>query len=205
MSLAFNAASFEDSNEDLIQKKRQAHNKTQKQYPKDKFDAEKVNSMLHQMQKQELSGTTKYNDGSKYNENKYNNDAGSDLGDFVPQTQQMLSPPQSAGVARTLKNVDSINQSDLDANNLDQNYGNAEEYYKRVLNHQTQSYDQPITNGSGKPDALMQKINYMINLLEEQQDERTNNVTEEVVLYSFLGIFVIFVVDSFVKVGKYVR
>lgn len=197
MSLAFNAASFEDSNEDLIQKKRQAHNKTQKQYPKDKFDAEKVNSMLHQMQKQ---------DNGKYN------DAGSDLGDFVPQPQQMLSPPQSAGVARTLKNVDSINQSDLDTNNLDQNYGNAEEYYKRVLGSSVAStnqinYNQPIANGSGyeKPDALMQKINYMINLLEEQQDERTNNVTEEVVLYSFLGIFVIFVVDSFVKVGKYVR
>jgi hypothetical protein len=45
----------------------------------------------------------------------------------------------------------------------------------------------------------------MINLLEEQQDERTNNVTEEVVLYSFLGIFIIFIVDSFSKVGKYVR
>jgi hypothetical protein len=45
----------------------------------------------------------------------------------------------------------------------------------------------------------------MINLLEEHQDERTNNVTEEVVLYSFLGIFIIFVVDSFARVGKYVR
>ena len=45
----------------------------------------------------------------------------------------------------------------------------------------------------------------MINLLEERQDERTNNVTEEVVLYSFLGIFIIFIVDSFARVGKYVR
>ena len=45
----------------------------------------------------------------------------------------------------------------------------------------------------------------MINLLEDQQDERTNNVTEEVVLYSFLGIFIIFVVDSFARVGKYIR
>jgi len=51
----------------------------------------------------------------------------------------------------------------------------------------------------------MQKLNYMINLLEEQQDEKTNNVMEEVVLYSFLGIFIIFVVDSFARVGKYVR
>ena len=51
----------------------------------------------------------------------------------------------------------------------------------------------------------MQKLNYMINLLEEKHDERTNNVTEEVVLYSFLGIFIIFIVDSFARVGKYVR
>jgi len=57
----------------------------------------------------------------------------------------------------------------------------------------------------GQNDALLNKINYMINLLEDQQDERTNNVTEEVVLYSFLGIFIIFVVDSFARVGKYTR
>ena len=54
-------------------------------------------------------------------------------------------------------------------------------------------------------DILLQKLNYMIHLLEESKDEKTNNVTEEVILYSFLGIFIIFIVDSFVKVGKYVR
>ena len=189
------AASFGDSNEDLIQKKRQAHNKTQKQYSKDNFDADKVNSILHQMQKQDAG--TKYNDSNS----KYNNETDSELGDYVPPTQ-MLPPPQSAGVARTLKNV---NDEDLDTHNLEQNYGNAEEYYKRVLgtpNPNAMNHHPPNTTGN---DALMQKINYMIHLLEEQQDERTNNVTEEVVLYSFLGIFVIFVVDSFVKVGKYVR
>jgi len=52
---------------------------------------------------------------------------------------------------------------------------------------------------------LLEKLNYMIHLLEEQQDERTNNVTEEVILYCFLGIFMIFIVDSFTRVGKYVR
>ena len=54
-------------------------------------------------------------------------------------------------------------------------------------------------------DVLIQKLNYMINLLEQNQDERTNHVTEEIVLYSFLGIFIILIVDSFVRVGKYVR
>jgi len=52
---------------------------------------------------------------------------------------------------------------------------------------------------------LVTKINYMIQLLEENQDEKINNVTEEMILYIFLGVFVIFMIDSFTKVGKYVR
>jgi hypothetical protein len=28
---------------------------------------------------------------------------------------------------------------------------------------------------------------------------------EEVILYSFLGVFIIFIVDSFARVGKYTR
>jgi hypothetical protein len=51
----------------------------------------------------------------------------------------------------------------------------------------------------------MEKINYMIHLLEEQQMEKTANITEEFILYIFLGVFVIFTVDSFTRVGKYVR
>ena len=45
----------------------------------------------------------------------------------------------------------------------------------------------------------------MIHLLEEQKNEKTGSVTEELILYSFLGIFIIFIVDSFARVGKYVR
>ena len=62
-----------------------------------------------------------------------------------------------------------------------------------------------MTPDNQSQQVLIDKLNYMINLLEEQQDEKTNNVTEEVVLYSFLGIFIIFIVDSFARVGKYVR
>ena len=53
--------------------------------------------------------------------------------------------------------------------------------------------------------SLSERINYMIQLLEEQKDEKTGRVTEEIILYVFLGIFVIFVLDSFVKTGKYSR
>jgi hypothetical protein len=52
---------------------------------------------------------------------------------------------------------------------------------------------------------LMEKINYMIHLLEDSQSERTNNITEEFILYTFLGVFVIFIVDTFSRSGKYVR
>ena len=45
----------------------------------------------------------------------------------------------------------------------------------------------------------------MIHLLEEQQHEKTENITEEFLLYTFLGVFVIFVVDSFARAGKYTR
>ena len=58
---------------------------------------------------------------------------------------------------------------------------------------------------NGRDGDIMEKLNYMINLLEESQDERTGSVTEEVILYSFLGIFIIFIADSFARVGKYTR
>jgi hypothetical protein len=34
-------------------------------------------------------------------------------------------------------------------------------------------------------------------MLEEKKDEKTGHVIEELVLYCFLGIFIIFVIDTF--------
>jgi hypothetical protein len=63
-----------------------------------------------------------------------------------------------------------------------------------------QAHKQPVPDNK-----LLEKINYMIRLLEEQQHEKTNNITEEFILYTFLGVFIIFVVDSFSRSGKYTR
>ena len=52
---------------------------------------------------------------------------------------------------------------------------------------------------------LLEKINYMIHMLEAQQNEKTSHITEEFILYTFLGVFIIFVVDSFARSGKYTR
>lgn len=58
---------------------------------------------------------------------------------------------------------------------------------------------------SSERSSIMEKMNYMIHLLEDQKDTRTESVNEELILYLFLGIFVIFVTDSFTRVGKYTR
>ena len=52
---------------------------------------------------------------------------------------------------------------------------------------------------------LLEKINYMIHMLEQEQSEKTSNITEEFILYTFLGVFIIFVIDSFARSGKYTR
>ena len=54
-------------------------------------------------------------------------------------------------------------------------------------------------------DGVMQKLNYITHILEDIQMEKTSNITEELILYTFLGVFVIFIVDSFARVGKYHR
>ncbi len=64
-------------------------------------------------------------------------------------------------------------------------------------------YDKPFE--PTKESQLLEKLNYMIYLLEEQKDEKTGQVTEELILYVFLGVFVLFVLDSFFKTGKYSR
>ena len=63
----------------------------------------------------------------------------------------------------------------------------------------------PEFNTPSSQKELLNKLNYMIHMLEEQQDQRTNSVVEELILYCFLGVFIIFVIDSFAKVGKYTR
>jgi len=63
----------------------------------------------------------------------------------------------------------------------------------------------PESNSSVYDGRIGEKINYMIHLLEGQEAEKTANVTEEFILYTFLGVFIIYVCDSFSRGGRYVR
>lgn len=81
----------------------------------------------------------------------------------------------------------------------------ANEYYARVAPMRGNGVWQQPGRDSAQRDASLAKLDYLIHLLEEQRDERTGHVTEEIILYSFLGVFMIFIVDSFARAGKYVR
>ena len=197
MSLAMYAS--EINNEDnIIQKKREGmRNKTLK-----KRETIRNNSKVEALMK-------------KIHED---DDENSDLSDYQP----LLGPPKSAGMER-LDNMSDKMENGMEERmeqqqNLPNNYNPpsvqeaftqlpseyAKQYYQQYVPYFNQSSDDVTPNGVNK-DELLNKLNQIIYLLEEQQDEKTGHVTEELILYSFLGVFIIFIVDSFARVGKYVR
>ena len=88
-------------------------------------------------------------------------------------------------------------------NNLKQeNMSNLNETYNGRISFMPKKMVEGL--GSNE-DTLAEKINYMIHLLEEQKHEPTQHITEEFLLYTFLGVFIIYIVDSFSRAGKYIR
>lgn len=232
MSLAMTAATIDDNNNDynnftndsLISKKRQGHNKTQKRVSTDNsaVDLSKVNSVLNSIHNRVADDEDVAPNyvGSGIYEKAQHSEGFKPLNPFNPPDK-----PISMGSERTKLGVKGreglsnlvpqpADNDDLQLQELQSAYMNesqVKEYYNKLMpgynynssNSNSNGNKQYLGNDSNQ--VLMDKLNYMINLLEEQQDIRTNNVTEEVVLYSFLGVFMIFIVDSFARVGKYVR
>jgi hypothetical protein len=222
MSLAMFAAPFDDNpsneisnNKNMPNNKKPAHNKTQRKHSKYDMDNNKVNSVLEEI----------HNNSTEDDENH--------LGDFNPppkpdsagvvktisnEQTNALNQQKNTEMFRIMGNAPQPNtQTDIGYSyNNQSDQKTVDEYYKKILpgyDSNRQNVNKPYYNTTtygtqsiaGEQDILLQKLNYMIHLLEEKQDEKTNNVMEEVILYSFLGIFIIFVVDSFARVGKYVR
>jgi hypothetical protein len=221
MSLAMSAAPFDhnidsiNDSDNIMNKKRQAHTKTQKKYPKENFDTNKVNSVLEKIH----NNSDDDDDKDIFNPPPQAESAG--VQKTIPVKQESMTNNTNNDIMfRTLGRAPQPNyegNDNLDLNDYS-NYGDNksnEEYYKRVMPgyKNNNAINKPYYNianygnvqETANPDVLLQKLNYMITLLEDQQDEKTNNVTEEVVLYSFLGIFIIFIADTFVRAGKYVR
>lgn len=84
------------------------------------------------------------------------------------------------------------------------------------LSNYKQSYEAPatkapyytkfgISQNSNMDEKMNDRLSYITHLLEEMQNERTQNISEEFVMYTMLGIFMIYIVDSFARSGKYTR
>jgi hypothetical protein len=229
MSLAMFAAPFDDNpsnemsnNKIMPNNKKPAHNKTQRKLAKYDMDHNKVNSVLEEIHNNSTEDDE--NPLGDFNPPPIPDSAGVSKTIATEQTMQ-LNKQKNTEMFRIMGNTPQPN-TPMDvghayANQLDPK--TADEYYKKIIpgyDSTRQNVNKPYYNATygnqapsygshqqttGEQDVLLQKLNYMIHLLEEKQDEKTNNVMEEVILYSFLGIFIIFVVDSFSRVGKYVR
>ena len=52
---------------------------------------------------------------------------------------------------------------------------------------------------------LLDKMNKILEMFEDQKEIKTGQKNEEIVLYCFLGVFIIYIMDSFVNIGRYSR
>jgi len=215
-------------NESMLEKKRKSLNTTYKrrETSKHKITPPFVESMK-QMHNEPVDSDD--NDAGAYSHPQLIQ-KGSNQEEEKQTKESMINMSSNDIMFRTLGRTPEPSSDNYNLNDYS-NYGDEksnEEYYKRVIPgydyskekqqeqekqdkntvnrpYYNQGASYKLNNVSLEDSILLQKMNYMITLLEDQQDEKTNNVTEEVILYSFLGIFIIFIADSFVKVGKYVR
>jgi len=222
--LAMSAASIDNDNnqyESPINKKRQTHSKTQKHRPMSiDFNPQKVNSVLQSIHNSisDDDDLGSYNpSGTAVSAKHSENFKPLNPFDFPSKPVSMgAEKKKMEGMATMDDNFvpQPVDNEDMQMQELQSAFMNdsqVREYYRKLVpsyqnnprrtNTNTYSQSQPGDNSQ----ILIEKLNYMINLLEEQQDQKTGNATEEVVLYSFLGIFIIFIVDSFTRVGKYTR
>lgn len=129
-------------------------------------------------------------------------DEGAGLADFKP-VSTLAKPPREGFESPLLKMAAGIPEygpSDIGSDNLS-NYNKS---YQAGAILGKPYYSQSAKTGDAS-DGVMQKLNYITHILEDIQMEKTSNITEELILYTFLGVFTIFIVDAFARVGKYHR
>ena len=156
----------------------------------------RVSDFMNKLNSQSTTTTTYIGDDDNGGETD-------DLADYNPTTtadrqQQQQQQQQQSSPSNDDNVVTKENFMDLPSSY-------AKQYYQQYIPHYNKSASPETTAMDAPKDELLEKMNHIIQMLEDQQDEKTGNVTEELILYCFLGVFVIFVVDSFARAGKYVR
>ena len=189
-SLAFYAAPIENNETTTgstqIEKKKISRNKTLKKKISNETDSEHVKAMIDTIHKNPENNNDDSNYMGNFTPPPPPNSVG---GEKIDSRQSPVQPYSGEDIPVSLEAFNTLESSQTD------------DYYKKIV---------PYYSGMSNPsqsqnEDLSSKLDQIMHLLEEQNNERTGHVTEELILYSFLGIFIIFIVDSFARVGKYVR
>ncbi len=129
---------------------------------------------------------------------RFNNSASSSKADY-----------SNVGVAEIHSNIKDDNADELSAFYQSELSNNK---YAPIMQTSSNPYllmeDQHLVKKATSPAGnreMLEKINRLLEMFEEQREIRTGKKTEEVVLFTFLGLFTIYVLDSFVSIGKYSR
>lgn len=193
MSLATYASPYNNNDDyNVIDEKKKYRNRTAKR-KENKNNNPKVQAMMREI----------------YDDNEEDNNG---LSDFKP-----LGPPQSMAMENNDNERDFKMPSEFTNNEYTpgpsfdpqpvSQYENTGSYTNQYVPSLAPSMPNYYNNNgvSIDKDELLEKMNYIIYMLEEQKNVKTDNIMEELILYTFLGVFVIFVVDSFARAGKYTR
>jgi len=131
---------------------------------------------------------------------------------FNNELQTSNSNTNSNSNSNSNSNTNSYTNMNNDSNLENSNVLNGSNLLKNDLSNYSDSYKlnyNSLSQNSGTHhydnNKLLSKLDYIVHLLEEQHNEKTNYITEELILYLFLGIFILFVLDSFARASKYVR
>ena len=135
-----------------------------------------------------------------------------EAGNNIPQNNFFNNDLQNSNssinnIGNSISNTDKNNVSNLENSNV----LNGSNFLKNELSKYSDSYklnynaSQNNNTHNYDNNKLLSKLDYVIHLLEEQHNEKTYYITEELILYLFLGIFILFVLDSFARASKYVR
>ena len=203
--LALNPSPINENENDGIYKKQvrtttSSNNKTIKKKPQKV--SSNVQNMMESMGSDNFEGMEDSNNDEPADFNPPNHAEMTKVPNNIPSsyTSPNASANASPNVPATKEPFKGLTYSTIshEANNNDA-------YMRPFVPYYTSQMTQESLNDKKGKDPVLEKLNYMILLLEEQQNDRTEHITEELILYFFLGIFMIFMVDSFARSGKYVR
>lgn len=221
MSLITTAGLWNSEDDDIIETKKTRRVSSQQNNAQNKGDTTQ-DKTSQQQQQQQMFGPSQYPDTNNVTAmailNKINSinvkNAGDNLMKFTPIKPPEMQNKKSNSVQQQQQQQQPSNIK-YDSPNLGDSYSNYKNIYTPPLamnengsnleGFSSKNSGNGVYSGNSGGNNLMEKINYAIYLLEQQQAQKTDHVIEEFILYGFVGVFIIFVVDNFNKTAKYTR